>query len=522
MKIKSIYIVDVLNDFHLDKSISMHANCVICNENNVSKIIPDGIEVINAEIYRVEGTWKVYEYNDEIVSRLITNSPQSFKLFGYSLESIISKTIYWNNYRFGPLYVAYDLIEIPKKIINKFELIKANWFKECFKFSKFYLKNCIDFMRIKSVFITKTPRAKLGILVNNEFELKLYFDVIESLKHDDLILFHYGNIEEFDLNVIPTNVQKFNLSLINAIAYQPFLMPLLFNSKELISINLIAKDWNNIATEIQQYIFIKQVGIEKLLINVAENIPVRNLMSQVFDGKIEVYNTMNGLKSGEAHDSDITFDKWFVWDKFMRDLLHEKCKLAYSKLIVSGHLSQDLISNYNFKNTFNFDLDSIKGKKIISIFSVRGYRKEKLDAFEVLYEFLEKNEDFFLFVKPHPLEQVKDYITPNSKVKNVFFLPEFAKNSKDALYDQLFLTDLSIVFGSTVALESKWMGVPCLSFEYKQQSLIYNLSSNEITHIKSKNELFEYIKNCISKSISKNEPNQNVSKIIAESLLTKN
>ena len=500
----------------------MNANCIICNENNVSIIIPDCIEVINAEIYRVHGTWKVYEYNDAIASNLISNSPNSFKLFGYSLESILSKTIYWNNYRFGALSVAYDLIEAPKKIINKFELIKANWFIECFKLSKYYLKNLIDFLSNKSIVIKKIPRAKIGILVNNEFELKLYFDVIESLKNENLILFHYGNIEESELNAITDRVQKLNLSLINSYTYQPFLMPLIFNSKELFSINLIAKNWNNIATEIQQYIFIKQVGIEKLLINVAENIPVRNLMSQVFNGEIEVYNTMNGLKSGEAHDADVTFDKWFVWDKFMRDLLHEKCKLPYSKLIVSGHLSQDLISNYNFKNTFDFDLDKIKGKKIISIFSVRGYRKEKLDAFDVLYEFLEKNEDFFLFVKPHPLEQVKDYIMPNSKVKNVFFLPEFVKNSKDALYDQLSLTDLSIVFGSTVALESKWMGVPCLSFEYKEQSLIYNLSSNEIIHIKSKNELFEYIKNCITKGISKIEPNQNVSKIIAESLLTKN
>ena len=86
MKIKSIYIVDVLNDFHLNKSISMNANCIICNENNVSIIIPDCIEVINAEIYRVEGTWKVYEYNDAIASNLISNSPNSFKLFGYSLE----------------------------------------------------------------------------------------------------------------------------------------------------------------------------------------------------------------------------------------------------------------------------------------------------------------------------------------------------------------------------------------------------------------------------------------------------
>ena len=229
---------------------------------------------------------------------------------------------------------------------------------------------------------------------------------------------------------------------------------------------------------------------------------------------------MNGLKSGEAHDADINFDKWFVWDKFMRDLLHEKCNLPYSKLIVSGHLSQDLISNYNFKNSFNFDVENLKGKKIISLFSVRGHRKEKIDAFEILYEFIEKNQDFFLLVKTHPLEKASDYILPKPSIKNVFFLPESVKNSKDALYDQLYLTDLSIVFGSTVALESKWMGVPCITYEYKENSFIYNLESEYIEHIRDQNQLFLSLSKTSKKINKSNQVNHKVCEIISSYLLT--
>ncbi len=519
MSNKKVFIVDSLNEEGLQKALELDSNCIISNEVKLNSSIPEGIEIINAEIYRVDGTWEIYKYIQNIVNRLCTNTPKQFIISGINLQPAMSKLIYWTNYRLGALRVAFNKIEEPKSNVNNFQFIKASKSKEVLKYFKNYLLNNWYWLKSKNkkLALSKT-NATIGVLINNEFELKLYQDTIRLI--GNCVVFYNGNIDLKEYDIQSEHIQFVDLSSSRRVNYQPFSNPMNKNAEELFISNVILKDWIDIAIEIEHYKYISKSGIKKLLINVGENLPLRNLMPQVFKSSIEVYNSMNGLKSGEAHDADVNFDKWFVWDQGMFNLLNKQCHLPAEKLIISGHLSEDQIADHKFQNSIQIDLNNIENKKVISIFSVRGHRKEKVDAFKILYAFLETHTDFYLIVKPHPLEKKSDYIYPNSSIKNVYFIPEELKNSKSALFDQLALSDLTIVFGSTVALESNWMGVPCITYEYKEKSFIYDLESSDIVHINDENQLLLKLLKTDKKITKLNHLKPKVCEVIASHLLT--
>ena len=512
--------VGLLSDKSLIQAISMGCDHVVCNEvmNNLS--IPSTIKIHNAELNRIDGTWAAYAFNQNLIETLGNKIPQYFKVSGISIVPALPKILYWTNFKIGAFKIGFQKVKEPKKLIHDIEYIKANKGKEILKYVHFAFNNIINSIQKKQVVLSNRSIGKIGVLVNDEFEFKLYLGIISALKSEGLILFHFNNIDFSRHLNFDQNIQMFDLSKVHSFPKPTFVNVFNKSSEELFIINAVAKDWHTIASEIQQYRAIRTTGIKKLLVNVAENLPLRNLMKEVFDGQIEVYNTMNGMKSGEAHDGDVNFDKWFVWDEKMKNLLIQKCKVPAHKFIVSGHLSQDIISNYIYKNSLEIDLEKIKNKKVISLFSVRGHRKEKVDLFRIIYTFLSVHSDYYLIVKPHPSENRSDYIFSDKELSNVFFIPEERKNSKSVLYDLLLISDLSIVIGSTVALESDWLGVPCITYEYKETSFIYNLGDNNIVHLKTEEALNEYLQTFNYKKKKRLESKLSVAAIIANELKT--
>ncbi|MBL7838466.1 MAG: hypothetical protein JNM67_13180, partial [Bacteroidetes bacterium] len=126
---------------------------------------------------------------------------------------------------------------------------------------------------------------------------------------------------------------------------------------------------------------------------------------------------------------------------------------------------------------------------------------------------------FFLILRPHPSERKEDYVLPVEQPDNFLFV-EYGKHQvKDTLHDQLCLSDLSIVFGSTVSLDSKWMGVPCITYEKRDESLVYCVDNEMIFHVRTLDELkikmHELLKN---KRNSKPDSVSNVSKKMIEIL----
>lgn len=522
MTLKKVWIIHKLDSVNLNNAIKKDCNFIICNEIYSNLTIPKSIEIISADKYRIEGTWETYLYNNNIVKNLLNKFPSQFKVDNFNLSSSLSKTLYWTNNKIGSLKIAYFNLSQPKVLIHDVNYLTGNIFKEFSKYLMLFFKNNFSTILNVNKNFKITKKANIGILINNEFELKLYEYIIELLNEkENVLLFHYGNIPKSILNDLPENVFEFDLSKIISFKFQKLFNPFRLSFEELKALNIVLAEWQSFSSELARYNTIKNSGIKKLLVNVAENMALRNLMKEVFAEDILVYNTMNGLKGGEAQDADIFFDKWFVWDEEMKKMMIEKCHLPDSKLIVSGHLAKDQIYEWKYKGSFKFDLQVFKTKKVISFFSNRGFRKEKVDALNLLYKFLFENLDYYLIIRPHPLEKKEDYILPDYQADNIYFIPEKLVNSKETLYDQLFLSDLSIVLGSTVAFESLWMEVPCISYEYREAPLIYLTGEDKFKHIQNSSQLLLAIASMQKKSSIKHlSNNRKVSKTIASELLS--
>jgi predicted glycosyltransferase len=87
------------------------------------------------------------------------------------------------------------------------------------------------------------------------------------------------------------------------------------------------------------------------------------------------------------------------------------------------------------------------------------------------------------------------------------------------LYDQLSISHLSICFGSTVALESKWFGVPCITFEKRDESLIYLTDNETIFHVKELEQMVQKCTELLSKGRNEKPKLNKVADYIVETLL---
>jgi uncharacterized protein YciI len=221
--------------------------------------------------------------------------------------------------------------------------------------------------------------------------------------------------------------------------------------------------------------------------NVAENLPLRNLLKPILGNDVILCNTMNGLKAGEAHDADVNFDYWFVWNQSLKSMLHTTCQIPLDKLIEVGHLSQDLIAHYTNQNTHNAFLEQHKGKRVVSVFSVKGDRLEKITIIKWMHQVIASRPDVVFMYKRHPLETVSNLQHLTSE--RIYIVPDQFSNNKQALYDQIYASEFIIVFGSTVAYESAWLNTKAYNFELRKTPFIQQGSDPYIQTISSTDEL---------------------------------
>jgi hypothetical protein len=486
-----IFAVDILDEIALSKAVLLKADIIISNERVCDISGQKDIRFINSEVYRIPGTFSAYAYNRAIVDRLYSKAANSLIINRADVLKAIPKMVYWSNSRIGYLHACIEENKLDEADMVYIEpYLPARKTREAVKYIRTYLSNNVRrlFHRQRSV-ETVIRNRKIGLLVNDEFELGVFEYLIKEIPAADLVIFSYGNINFEEYAFVKPETGMVNLGLISKFSFQPFLNPFKLSAEELGILNFVIRDWQKTSIEIEQYRCIGKTSIDSLIINVGENLPLRNLMPDIFKGRIRVYNTMNGIKSGEAHDGDVNFHKWFVWDEKMKQLLVEKCSLAPGKLSVTGHLMKDFILDYKFSDSLGMDTEMLKGKKVISIFSVRGNREEKQEAFKYIYELIERDNSYFALVRPHPLEKEKDFMLPPEPSGNVHFVMYDWKNSKQTLYDQIYMSDIGIVFGSTVAIECEWMKVPSATFEKKEISNVYCIDNVMIKHIRSIGEL---------------------------------
>jgi hypothetical protein len=486
LKGNKIFAVDVLNKELLQKAISLGADIIVSNERKCDTSDYNNIEFVNSEVYRIPGTYEAYKYNTAIIEKLYRKHAEKFVVNGLNIRKAIPKMVYWTNYKTGYLHACIKDVLKGAQLVYITPYLSGNKFKEILKYFKHYTSNTIKyFLKKNRLDVPKVEGRKIGLLVNDEFEMGIFEYLVKAIPADDLVIFNYGNIDFEKFGFIGKNIMTVNINVIFKYSMQPFINPFSLSAQELAVTNTITWDWQGISKEIEQYKFMKDTSVQSVIINVGENLPGRNLMLDVFEGRKGVYNTMNGIKSGEAHDGDVFFTKWFVWDEKMKNLLTSKCGLAPDTLAVTGHLMKDFLKDFVYRDTLGIPMEKLKDKKVISLFSVRGDREEKLEAFAYLLDLLEKDDSYFLLVRRHPLEKSGVEMPGGKPLKNVHFVTYDLNNSKQTLYEQIYLSDIGIVFGSTVAIECQWMNVPVITFEKRETSNVYCVDQEKIRHVRS-------------------------------------
>lgn len=476
-----------------------------------------GITLFNCTTERVSSTWFTWQNNEEIFESVKIKFPSLFKWNQYDFSLAFQKAIFWSNMRMGYLYYSKDKYfknESIHYLSDKFQPISP------FKTTLKYVKN-IKSKSLNNIDYQLNKGNNIGILIRDEFQLKLYKFILVKIKSNEntiVFVLHSELIKMVENLGIPIH----RIILIKHKLSHDFKLPIVnifqLKNQEWFIFNEIINTWKEINywVSVSEQMFSK--GIGKLLINEGENGTKGAVIGEIMKvNNILTYNTMNGMKSGQVQDAYVNFNYWFVWGDGMKKMLLDKCHLPEQMLLNAGHLMEDEIAHYKYQNSFS-ELNLVD-KTIISLFSVRGKREEKIDAFKYLYQLAEQNPQIQLLIRKHPSEKEEDLIKPITMLNNVIFVEYNASNSKETLYDQLSISDLSICFGSTVALESKWFGVPCITFEKREESLIYLTDNETIFHVKDLEQMIQKCTNLLS--IGKNEkPKLNkVADYIVETLL---
>jgi hypothetical protein len=483
----------------------------------------NSINLINVSGYRVPGTWKTLQYIDAVLKKIVKKSPDIFHVNGYDTYNALLKELYWSNFRIGSLYYAIEQLKGDYKIEYCQPYFKANYVKELLK----WFRNSISLLKENSELGLAANQDlkknyKIGFIINNDFIFNLYENLLSKFKADEILLILENNLNEFNKKKISTSgynfIYKSSLSKSKTKTAFKFINPFFYSAVELEIINVFLRYRSTIIKAIDVYSGIKEFNLTKIVINEAENIPELLLLKSVLGNSTLVYNTMNGAKSGEAHDTILNINGWFVWDEFMKDFMYKNGVPLGVKLLPFGHLSFDNAVNHKFSNSFNLPVNP--NPVIISLFSVNDDRPEKNSVLKLIDKILNQHPGKFLFLyRKHPAEK-SDLQLP---ISNDFIEINYNQNnSKTTLYDQLTISDLSIVYGSTVALESTWFKVPCITFEPFPNTILHFINSAYLIHIDSIDVLENFIlktpkKNNISLS---NKQSHSVSSIYHDYLLS--
>lgn len=488
-----LFATRLLTKLEYEKLIKRKVTTFLFNEIDFPIERETSVSSFNCTTQRVPSTWYSWEQNDKLLQSFKEKFPQFFQWRQYDLILAFQKAMYWANFRTGYLHYTKQQFYDKEEVLYIEPLHPYNRLKV---FVKYIKQVCAKGEKQSS----NPNKGKFigchGIFIKHAFQLTLYQHIVEKVK-DDKRFVMYALDASIKERLMSMGVEESNCVLLSGgskISQLPIISLFALKDKDWYVLNQIIIHWREVQKWVSIAEQIAETGIKTFLMNEGENGIMGAVLGEVMSKHgVTSFNTMNGTKSGEVQDAHINFDKWFVWDEKMKRLLVERNKLPANKLIVSGHLMEDTVATHSYQDSLGLDKEYLKDKKVISVFSVRGKREEKIDTFRMLYEVAKQDPAIFLLVRPHPSEISDDSFLPPKHLENVKWVSYNQENSKATLYDQLSISDVSICFGSTVALESKWFGVPCITVEKRDESLIYAVDGEEIVHLKDTNYLEDTI-----------------------------
>lgn len=443
---------------------------------------------LNCNSEKVPSTWYTWNENDKLLQSFKLKYPAFFDWKGYDMTLVFQKMLFWSSYKTGFLWYCKEKFYPDEEVCH----IDPMYPYSIAKCSMRYLKMLLERNKIGMVTVDKiTPGKEIGIHLKDEFELGLYDSFIdEAVKTGEYNLFYDKNVSKDKLANLGFDKKDIRiLSTYERVSNFPLTGLKELRGADWFVMSMLLRHWDLINKWMYRAEQIAATGIRKLLVNEAENGIYGACIGVVMKKHgIKVYNTMNGLKAGQSQDAHVNFTKWFVWDEQMKNMLVEKCGLDKNMLLVSGHLMEDYARNYVYQHSLQIDEARLKGKKIISVFSIKTKRQIKYNTLNYLYNLVRRDESYFLIVRPHPIEKPEDYILPDFKSDRILWVNYSNKNSRTTLYDQILVADLCVVFGSTVALECKWFGKPCITFEIREKSILYFADGKDVVHVNQMEE----------------------------------
>lgn len=462
--------------------------------NNTGFRLPDKSDLVfyNCNNQRVPSTWYLWEKNQENLNHFIRKFPHITQLGPYDLTLALQKALYWSNFRTGFIHYTRETLFKDDHAYFLEELYPCSGSRLFLNHLRNRFGKKVSYSQAE---VQRSPENLCGIFIVDDFQLVLYKHIVLKARSDKRFVF-FCNRHSVWSGLRDMGVPAGQAILLDrhSVPYETVKISLLkLRREDCFVYGQLLAHWQEVCNWIQIAESMLKSGISKLLINEGEN----GVMGAVFGEVMRkhgvlTYNTMNGMKSGEAQDAHVSFDKWFIWGNKMKDMLVKTCGLSPEMFLISGHLMEDEISKYTYMHSPGTDRTGYR--KVISYFSVSGKRLSKLESIQCIYDFAAQNNDILFLMRPHPSEKSEDMIYPPSGLDNVRWIEYNSQNSKTTLYDQLSVSDLSIVVGSTVALESKWFGVPCITHEKRDESLIYMVDEEIIFHTRNAEEFNKKMK----------------------------
>ena len=208
---------------------------------------------------------------------------------------------------------------------------------------------------------------------------------------------------------------------------------------------------------------------------------------------VRSYNFMNGTKSSDYINGLTNFDLWFMHDARMQKMIMQLSNKSEAQLPITGHLLEDVARDHIYAGTLDDWQPLLTGKKIISLFSSTTYNVEQLDVENMLIDILNEQKDVVVLVRLHPGEKHSIPFTHDRMI----LLPDFKERSAPALFDLLQQSHLAISFGSTVSLQATWFGIPSVSFEFAEKSLLLYADQDKVHHFNSIEKLQAFVLKCL-------------------------
>jgi hypothetical protein len=513
--------------YFLNEQVALKAQSKKCNKvlyYKSDKKLPSNpgdIQFISIDINDRRLIDDIFLANKSKLEKLMENSPSFFEYKGNMLLEAINKEFFWSNWVKGLYdYALKTHVDPSDKIIYDDQLNLT------FKKGKSFLKAFYRFIGARLSLKSHQSGNKLkstasfGFYITSSFHVLYYSKLINQLGKDNCVFITNHaehpekNIETDGVKVLDTQVNKpsnrFALSFFrNALKYftiEEFLVLLSVRGR---LIHLIEINNFNFDSTINTFFLIAQ-----------ETSGFGNLTAQMGrkQGKV-IVNSHNGIKAADAYNRDNDFTIWCVWDDHMKGLLVDKCHIDPGQLKVVGHFMQDHIADYQYQGSFD-DFKNDSGKKVISLFSIPRNLSYKMVVVQTIIDFVENSSNYLLIIRLHPSENIRDWDFVLKKDPGKFKLVIPAKKAfKAELYEQLSISDLSIVFASTVALESAWFGVPCITFEEGDHSALYCADERIIFHVNEIPSLVDKMNTLLNNPYQPEKVKGDVAKRVAELIL---